>query len=314
MSVGLGEVFSLLSALGWAGGVILYKRLGETLPPMTLNLVKNLLVLGLMVPTVLLLQAGSFSQLTSTHVIIALVSGLIGIGIADTLYFKALNLLGAGRMGIVGNLYSPFVIIFSFLFLAERLSPLQLVGFALVLAGVLTITIPGRLRILSRSSEQPDPPLMDEMQRLAGRQLRIGVLIGAFAVLLMAVAIVMVKRTLEEQPFFWIVTLRLVGGVLGMLVLVPMMRRSGELATLRNPALSWPTLIGAAFLGQYLAMMFWLAGYRLTSASVASVLNETASVFIVLLAWLILGEPLTRRKLLGIVLSMCGVALILIPG
>ena len=39
----LGEMLSIGSALAWATAVIIYKRLGETLPPLTPNLVKNLL-------------------------------------------------------------------------------------------------------------------------------------------------------------------------------------------------------------------------------------------------------------------------------
>ena len=53
-------------------------------------------------------------------------------------------------------------------------------------------------------------------------------------------------------------------------------------------------------------MLFWLAGYKYTSASVASVLNETASIFILLFAWLLLKEPLGRRKLAGVACTFCG--------
>ena len=31
---------------------------------------------------------------------------MLGIGLADTLYFRALNALGAARVGIIGNLFS----------------------------------------------------------------------------------------------------------------------------------------------------------------------------------------------------------------
>jgi drug/metabolite transporter (DMT)-like permease len=44
---------------------------------------------------------------------------------------------------------------------------------------------------------------------------------------------------------------------------------------------------------------------------VASVLNETASVFIVLLAWAFLGEPLNGRKLGGVALTFGGVVVML---
>lgn len=52
--VGLGELLSLASALAWAFGVILYKRLGEHLPPLSLNLYKNLLVLAALLPLIAL--------------------------------------------------------------------------------------------------------------------------------------------------------------------------------------------------------------------------------------------------------------------
>ena len=51
--MGIGEALSIGSALAWAGGVVLYTRLGRTLPPLHLNLFKNLLVFAMVVPTVL---------------------------------------------------------------------------------------------------------------------------------------------------------------------------------------------------------------------------------------------------------------------
>jgi len=54
--MGLGEALSIGSALAWAIAVIIYKRLGETLPPLPLNLLKNLLVLGMLLLSVLALR------------------------------------------------------------------------------------------------------------------------------------------------------------------------------------------------------------------------------------------------------------------
>ena len=42
--------------------------------------------------------------------LLVLVSGALGIGIADTLFFKCLNTLGAGLTAIIDCLYSPFTI------------------------------------------------------------------------------------------------------------------------------------------------------------------------------------------------------------
>lgn len=293
--IGAGEAFSILSALAWAFGVILYKRLGEKLPPLSLNLRKNLLVLGALVPILLAWHGLALPALSGAEVLVCLLSGLIGIGIADTLYFRALNRIGAARMGIVGNFFSPFVIVLAFVFLGERLTMPQIAGFVLVSIGVLVI---GAAR----------GPAVE------AAQLRRGVLLGAFAVLLMAVAIVMVKRILEHGDLLWITTIRMLGGVLGMLVVNAVSNGWSLGGGAQLQRRDWIMLLTAAMIGQLLSMLLWLAGYKYTTASVASVLNETSSVFIVLLAWLLLGEALTRRKLVGIGCTLGGVVLMLLPG
>jgi drug/metabolite transporter (DMT)-like permease len=300
MVIGLGEALSLGCALTWAVGVIIYKRLGEQLPPLKLCLLKNLIVLALVVATVAVLgsplssalglQPLPLPALDAASVALALASGVIGIAVADTLYLRALNTLGAGRMGVVGNLFSPFVILLSVAFLDERLGPVQWFGFALVMAGVVLVNAPDRLGRL-------DPAV-----------LRRGLATGALAVALMAVAIVMVKQVLETEPFWWVVLLRVAGAVAGLLLLLaasPTLRRGLQGA---GQPTRWGVLLVAAFVGQYLSMAMWLGGYKYTDASVASVLNETASVFIVVFAAIFLGEALSRRRIAGVLVTLAGVA------
>lgn len=293
MNFGLGEFFSLASAATWAVGVILYRRLGQTLPPLALNFLKNLLVLGMILPAVPLLHGLELPAFSAAQVALALASGFVGIAMADTLYFRALNELGAGRMGIIGNLYSPLVIVLSFAFLGERLTAMQVGGFALVTAGVLTIA-------MARAAEAT--PVAHRVK---------GFVLGVLSIALMAVAIVMVKRVLEAQPLMWVTLLRLVGAV-GGLFLVAL--ATGNLRRLRanGARFDWRLLVLAAFVGQCLSMVLWLAGYKFTQASIAAILNETASVWIVLLAWLWLKEPLGRRGAIGVALTLGGVALMLL--
>lgn len=289
----LGEALAILSALAWSAGVIIYKRLGETIAPARLNLTKNLLALILLVPSVLLF-GGPPPQLDGADLAITLLSGLLGIAVADSLYLTALNQLGAARMGILGNFFSPFVIVLSFLFLGERLGPLQLLGFALVTGGVLVVSV----RRSAIAAER--------------RALRRGLALGVGSILLMAVAIVLVKRVLEAQPLIWMVALRVAGGVGGLLLLFALRRQSPWPTPAERAQLRWPVLLFGAFVGQYLSMVLWLGGNKYTSASVAAILNETNSVFIVLLAALFLHEPLSRAKLLGVALTLSGVACMLL--
>ncbi|MFN8900519.1 MAG: DMT family transporter [Lysobacteraceae bacterium] len=292
--MGLGELLSLLSAAAWAVGVILYRQLGATLPPLQLNLLKNLLVMGMVAIAVPLVHGFALPAFTAAQVAIAMASGVIGIAIADTLYFRALNQLGAGRMGVLGNFYSPAVIVLSVLFLDERLTLVQLVGFGLVSLGVFLV-----------AERRPD-------EAGNGRDLLRGLAIGFVAILLMAVAIVMVKRTLEAQPLLWVTGLRMGGAVLGLLVLSMLVRRGLSLLPAAS-TVPWRKLVAAAFVGQFLSMVLWLGGYKFTSASVAAILNESSSVFILLLAWAWLKEPLTRRAVAGVALTIAGVACMLLP-
>lgn len=291
MPNGIGELFSILSAAAWAVGVILYRRLGESLPPLQLNFLKNCLVFMMLLPAIPLLHGMEIPEFSRSQILLSVLSGLIGIGLADTLYFRALNELGAGRMGILGNFYSPFVLVLSFIFLGDRLNFLQWCGFVLVSFGVLLASKPN-------AAEAGKP----------AHYFR-GLMFGLLSIGLMAISIVLVKQVLEDQPLLWVTGLRMVGAILGMLLIATFRK---ELALLRAPkGIRWGPLVLAAFVGQFVAMVLWLAGYKFTSASVAAILNETASVFILLLAWLWLKEPLTRRGLIGVALTLSGVSFML---
>lgn len=289
-----GEFFALSSALCWALAVILLRRSGETLPAFELNLFKNCFGLVLMVPTVLVFFGLKLPYYTASELLIVFASGLIGIALADTWYLQALNLMGASRTGIVASLFAPFVILLSMVFLGERMVAWQWAGFFLVVAGVLLVT----WRV-NRSS-------------VDGDDLRKGAVLGIGAMLMMAIGIVMVKEILESRSFLWTVELRLAGGVAGMLIfMLARGRWHATMQSFRQPQ-PWGTIILASFLAAYLSLLLWLAGYKLIDASVASVLNETNGAFIILLAWLMLGEKISRRKLAGISLTLGGVLIMVL--
>lgn len=288
----MGEFFSVACAACWALAVILFRRSGESLPAFELNLFKNVLATGLMVPTILIFHGVELPGYSPTQWMVVVISGIVGIAIADTLYLRALNLMGASRTGVVGMLFSPFVILLSMLFLSESLRLPQYLGFVLVLAGILLVTWHRNRREASL------------------RAIRLGVAYAAGSVLLMAIGIVMVKPILEEHEFLWTVGVRLAAGAAGMLLFVSLGRGWQRMMIHYRSPQPWATVITASLLGSYISMIFWLAGYKLTQASVASVLNETAAAFIVLFAWLMLGETMSWRKLAGVALAFSGVVVI----
>lgn len=290
----MGEFYSVACAACWALAVILFRRSGETLPAFELNLFKNVLATVLMVPTILLVDGIGWPAYSGLEWLVVALSGLVGIAVADTWYLRALNLMGAARTGVVASLYSPFVILMSLFFLGEVLIWWQYFGFVLVLGGILLVTWRQNRRDVSL------------------RAIRLGVAFGAASVLMMAAGIVMVKPILETQSFMWTMGVRLAAGASGMLLFVHVTRGwQKSMMHFRSPQ-PWTVIILASLLGSYLSMMLWLAGYKLTEASIASVLNETAAAFIVLFAWLFLKEEMNWRRVAGIGLTFSGVGLMVV--
>jgi drug/metabolite transporter (DMT)-like permease len=292
--MGLGEVLSLASAVVWAFAVILFTRIGRQLPPFELNLIKNLIGFGLLLLTALLVEGVQVPTLGGEHLLLMIISGVIGIAVADTLYMKALNTIGAGSTGIVAALYSPFVILLSMLYLGESLATTQWLGLLAVISGVILISLDAPIKALT------------PIERFKG------ILFGASSVFLTALGVVIMKPILEQQPFFWSSSLRFLAGIIGMLLYLTWAGTWPQSLKIIQSPQRWPSIIIASLLGGYLAMMLWLAGYKYTDASIAAILNETTSIFIVFLAWLLLKESLTYKKLLGSALAFLGVCLVLL--
>lgn len=290
MSFGLGEFYSLACALVWAVAVILFKKSGESLAPVPLNLFKNAVGLALMLATVLGMGGTAWPAIPPEAVLLAFLSGFLGIGLGDTLYLRALNAIGASRMAVAQTLYSPFVIVLSSLFLAERLGPLQLLGVGAVLGGIYLVhDVPGGAAGVDL------------------RRVRHGLPLAALSVLLMAVGIVIAKPLLERHDFLWIVTLRIVGGTLGLMLFTAAQRNVAGVWAAFRTVRHWPAVIVGSVLGTYVSMLLWLAGYKYTQASIAAVLNETTAVFMLALAALFLGDRLKPVQWAGSALAAAGV-------
>ena len=88
--------------------------------------------------------------------------------------------------------------------------------------------------------------------------------------------------------------------------------RTLGLAFLRRD--TWKYTIPMALLGPFLATLFWIAGFKYLTAGRAAIYNQMSTVFIILLAWLILKERMTPRKMMGMALAIAGAVLVAIAG
>ena len=288
----LGEALSILTAIIWAFAVILFKKSGETVHPLALNSFKNLLAMVLLVPTIWLTGETLMLQTSGRVYLILFLSGAIGIGIGDTLFFKSLNSLGAGLTAIVVCMYSPFVISFSYVWLNERLVLLQLLGAFFIITAILIATI-------QRGGKEITP-----------KRIVYGVVYGVLASAAMAGGVVIMKPLLTEYSVIWVAQIRLVGGMLVLALVLLLHPRRRVIADSLIQTRNWQYTVGGSFCGAYLAMIIWIAGIKYTQASIASALNQTSTIFVFIFAALMLKEPMTLRKTIGIGLAFVGVFLV----
>ncbi len=291
-----GEIYALLTAVTWAFALVLFKRTGEQVAPLPLNLFKNIVSLALLGIT-LLAMASRFGELHAfprEDIYIMVFSGVVGIALADTAFFAALNRLGVGVVSIVDCLYSPFTVLSAWILLGERLSFYHYVGGGLILCGVLL------------SSRHPPPP-----GRTSG-QIVSGVALGALAMGLMGFGIVLAKPVLEADdfPLIWAATIRLAAGTVFLPFLAIASPRRTEYMRAFKPSRTWLISIPASILGSYLAYVFWIAGFKYAKASIVCLLNQTSTIFAIALAALLLNERFTRRKLLAVSLAIAGIVII----
>jgi drug/metabolite transporter (DMT)-like permease len=288
----LGEIFALTTAIVWAFAVILFKKSGEAVHPIGLNVFKNLLAGVLLIPTAWFFGESIFRDAPAEEYGLLLLSGALGIGVADTLFFKSLNVLGAGLTAIVDCLYSPFIIAMSLIWLGESLTVLQLIGATLIVSAVLSITLEKHATVSDK------------------RRIYWGVFWGALAMLFNAVGIVMIKPLLTRSPLFWATEWRILGGLL-ILVLALLLhpKRWAILASIKSRQ-RWAYTLSGSLVGTYMAMVLWLAGMKFTQAATAAALNQTSNIFVFIFAFLILKEKITPIRLAAILLGVGGAILV----
>ena len=288
----MGEIFALATAVMWAGAVILFARSGQHVPPFALNLFRVTVGAVLLLPTLVLSGSSLWRAAPAWDYVVLVASGVIAIAISDTLFHMCLNRVGAGITAIVDCLYSPFVVVLAFLLIGERIRPWQIGGMLLVLASIL---------VASR---------LDPLSGRTMRTLFVGILLGVLAMLTLALGIVMAKPVLSRSPVLWATTVRQLGALVALGVALPFVPGGRAALAVFRPAQSWRFSLSGAFLGSYVALVLWIAGMKYTQAGVAAILNQTSTIFILVLASVFLEEPFTRRKAVSVLLAIAGILVV----
>jgi drug/metabolite transporter (DMT)-like permease len=291
-----GELAAGAAAAIWAGSSIFYGQIGRQVSPLVLNLSKGLLAIGYLSITMAL--TGDSFQLPTKAVGLLLLSGLVGIAWGDTVFFGALNRVGA-RLTLLINTLSPVVTaLLADVFLGEKLRPLSYLGICLAIGG-----IAGVISVSPNATGKAAP-------RSQLPQYWLGVGYALASAVANSVATVLSRQAMSVQDLspvattFW----RLLAGTIGILCLLAWQKKR---PSLQLSSKIWMQLGAVAFFSTYLGISLQQTALKFTAAGIAQTIGATSPLFVLALdRWR--GEKIGWRSVGYGVLSIGGVSLLFV--
>ncbi|MBU0503998.1 MAG: DMT family transporter [Candidatus Omnitrophica bacterium] len=285
----LGGVAALASAAVWALGSILFRKIGEEVTPFGMNLCKG--IIGLFYLSVVIILSGFQTVSTSTFLLLG-ASGILGITLGDTLFFKALIYLGPRLTVLLETMGSVFTVILAVVFLRER--------FSLVVWCGLFLTVTGVTWVLWDGSEI----------KKADKNWHNGIKYALLSALCMSLGIIFAKKVIESTSALQANFIRFLGGTIGIITwgLITKNFRS-SLQPFTNPRLLKFTLL-TVFVVIFGGFWLFLVALKYVDASIATILNSTTPLFILPMAVVFLKEKISFQAVIGAIIAVCGVILI----
>lgn len=286
INFGLGDFYALLTAFCWSVAVILFDISSKKMGSLHMSLIKNLIGVVGFILTILFLSI-PLPNFSFTQIIFLIVSGLIGVGVADLMFLSSLKKLGSGFSAIISTIYSPLIFIFSYLMFQESISLKNYIGGVLVIFG-----------IIISSFELPKTKNKKEIIK--------GVSLGIFAQIFTAFSVLLVKPIMLENSIIYIALYRFMSGLVLTTIFLKYVNKENNLFKHIIIGLKNKFIIFGSFMGTYLSVILWLAGFKYTLAGRAAVYNQLSTILIILLAYFLLKEPISKKKWIGIIFSIFG--------
>jgi drug/metabolite transporter (DMT)-like permease len=281
-----GALAALGSAVAWAVTSLLARSLMSELGSVGLNAIRSTIGGALLIAWVLATAgAGAFTAISASAWLLLGLSIVTAIALGDTVFFESTRAIGVGRAMTISTTYPLGAAVIAAAFLNEPVTAPIAVGSLVTMAGLVLIVAPWA-------------------ERAPEERFWFGVGAAAIASLAWAVSTVLVKPPLSEMGPVTAQAIRL--PVASMVLWLTPWARSVPRAFVRS---SRAVQIRIAILGAITSVssVMFVAGVKHAGVAVASILSSTAPMFAIPFAVVFLGERITLRAFLGIVLTLAGI-------
>ena len=293
-----GEFLALMAALFWSIAVVIFRSLSQKISPFLINALKNTIALICFIVALSILKIPLFnSTFTSHEYIIFIISGILGMGIADAVFIYSLSKIGANRIAIL-NCFEPIAVYcFTFFLLGTSLGMLESIGFIIVIISILVISY-------EKDHDDIDPKVKKK-----------GILLQICAILCSALSMVMIKEILNDHRhdinlIIWIAVFRLfIGFIASWAIFLCLKNTIKLLADIKEKTIIIKIITSSVF-GTFMALGCWMMGQAyIEKLPLASILGQTALIFILIFSWIFLNEKITKIRIIASVFALLGVFL-----
>jgi DME family drug/metabolite transporter len=297
----IGELAALGAAVSWAIAPLLYRKALSNTKPLSANIVRCATNAGVLVAVFLLLgQAGVLATLPLWVIVVVIVSGLVGLGIGDTLYMVALKTIGVSRAVPLATSYPLFSLVWAVFLLGQPLSALALVGAAVILLGIWLLS-------------------MEKNGAASGVKRKTvwwGVVAGLATAVAWSVSLTLMDVAVTPQTVsglsanYALVTVRIAAMAVVLLALAPLLDRDhGFLKISRRTVV---LLCIGGLIANGLGWLLMNYSFLNIPETQAVPISSTSPLFAALAGFLFFQEKATLRSILGAVAVVAGIVLIFI--
>lgn len=280
-----GYFFAIGATLLWAGNMTLARGLNTSIDPIALSFYRWTIAVLAILPFALRYIIAGWPVIRTRLGYFSILA-LLGVTFFATLIYMAGRTTTALNLSLISITFPVFIIIFSRIFLKEKIHGMRTAGIFLVLAGVVLLITKGRLSVLATMSFAP----------------------GDALVLLSSISWAVYSLMLKKKPKglnLW--AFQGTTFILGWLFLAPFyFFGRTDAAPIEWNATIVLSILYVALLASLAAFIFWNKAVERLGASRAGMVYYSMPLFSGILAYLILGESVGLFHLLS--------ALLIVPG
>ena len=220
-------------------------------------------------------------------------SGLIGIVIGDTMYFRSLQILGPRRALMLACLAPLFAAVLGLLFLHQTMGYLVVLGVGLTMSGVMVV-------VMDRKAKKEEPGLMPG-------KMQAGIACGVFAAACQAGGGLFSTIGMVSCSALEAAAIRLFVSAIAtsLWVLSRQKYRRAFMQTVKVEHLRY--LVPATMLGTWLGIWCCQMAYKNDDLAIAQTLLSTCPLFAIPVMWILYRQRINRLAFCGTVVAIFGI-------